>query len=358
MAISEICIDTPEKWDSVVRSFPEYDTYWLSGYVKAFQIHGDGEPRLIYYESKDSSFRGINVVMKRDVADDVRFKGILEPGIYFDYSTPYGYGGWLIDNPLTNDMSRLFEEYGDFCRQHNVISEFVRFHPLRKNHENVSLYYDVVPLGEVVALDLSSPETIWKNLSGTCRNRVRKSIKGQVRIYHGHYPEIYSVFQNIYNQTMDNDHAVDYYYFGAPFYESILTDLSENAQVFYAQIPDGTIIAAAIMLTANGIMNYHLGGSLREYSDVAPMNQLFYKAALWGCANGCHTLYLGGGVGSGEDSLLRFKRNFYKGDLSRFYIGKYIFHLDAYRFLLDIRKKDCPMIEQTTFFPAYRGKIT
>ena len=102
-------------------------------------------------------------------------------------------------------------------------------------------------------------------------------------------------------------------------------------------------------------MNYHLGGSLREYSKVAPMNQLFYKAALWGSANGFHTLYLGGGVGSGEDNLLRFKKNFYKGELSRFHIGKRILDENAYQKLLDIRKNSSSVIENTSFFPAYRG---
>lgn len=64
-------LEQSEHWDAVVRSFKEYDVYWLSGYVKAFQIHGDGEPLLFYYEENET--RGINVVMKRDVAKDERF---------------------------------------------------------------------------------------------------------------------------------------------------------------------------------------------------------------------------------------------------------------------------------------------
>lgn len=39
-----------KEWDEVVRSFAEYDVYYLSGYVRAFEIHGDGEPQLLYYE--------------------------------------------------------------------------------------------------------------------------------------------------------------------------------------------------------------------------------------------------------------------------------------------------------------------
>ena len=45
-------IEKKEHWDSIVRSFHNYDVYWLSGYVKAFQIHGDGQPLLFRYEGE------------------------------------------------------------------------------------------------------------------------------------------------------------------------------------------------------------------------------------------------------------------------------------------------------------------
>ena len=39
-------------WDEVVRSFAEYDVYYLSGYVRAFEIHGDEEPQLLFIPRK------------------------------------------------------------------------------------------------------------------------------------------------------------------------------------------------------------------------------------------------------------------------------------------------------------------
>ena len=105
------------------------------------------------------------------------------------------------------------------------------------------------------------------------------------------------------------------------------------------------------MLAANGRMNYHLSGSLREFSSLAPTNLLLYKAALWGCANGHKTLYMGGGVGSGEDSLFKFKKAFYKGELNRFYIGKKIFDQGKYDELVEMRT----MIDNPRYFPKYRG---
>ena len=39
-------IEQSNVWDEIVRSFHEFDIYWLSEYTRAFQIHGDGEPFL------------------------------------------------------------------------------------------------------------------------------------------------------------------------------------------------------------------------------------------------------------------------------------------------------------------------
>ena len=112
------------------------------------------------------------------------------------------------------------------------------------------------------------------------------------------------------------------------------------------------MIAASIMLAANGRMNYHLSGSVREYSNLAPTNLLLYEAALWGSAHGYQTLYLGGGVGSGEDSLFKFKKAFYRGeDLPRFHIGKKILDCEKYEALVGMRD-DLPV---SSFFPGYRA---
>ena len=74
-------IEEKAQWDSIVKSFTQYDVYYLSGYVKAFQIHGDGDPYLLYYE--DNGLRAIYVYMRRKTA----IEG------YYDSVTPYGYGG-------------------------------------------------------------------------------------------------------------------------------------------------------------------------------------------------------------------------------------------------------------------------
>ena len=332
-------------WDEIVKSFKEYDVYYLSGYVKAFLIHGDGEPLLFFYQ--DDKCKGINVVMKRDIALDKRFKGIIEVGRYYDFTTPYGYGGWLIEG---NEYNQLFNEYEKWCAENEIVSEFVRFHPVIKNQVYSQNNYQVIALGETVALDTTDKDNIWTNFNPKNRNVIRKAINNGVQIKKGLSKDLLEIFMEIYNKTMDKDNANVYYYFKTDFYHSILNDLKDNATVFYAEL-ENKIIAASIMIYANGRLNYHLSGSLREYQNLAPSNLLLWKAAEWGNEIGCKTFHLGGGVGSEEDSLLKFKKAFYRGDLCRYHIGKKIFSKEKYDYLLKIRGK----ITINSYFPEYRG---
>ena len=338
-------LDKSEQWDEMVCSFKQHDVYWLSGYVKAFMLHGDGEPLLIGYD--DGATKGINVVMKRDVSKDSRFNGRLPANEYFDFATPYGYGGWLIEG---NEKEKLFSEYEEWCKENGIISEFVRFHPVVGNQVFSEKYYDVVALGQTVAMKLDSPDVIWGNISSKNRNMIRKAEKSGIEIHMGSSEDLYKTFMEIYNGTMQRDNATDYYYFKPEFYNSVRCDLEDKAKIFYA-VKDSQIIAASIIIYDNGYLNYHLSGSLAEFRNLAPSNLLLYKAALWGSENGCNTFHLGGGVGSGEDNLFKFKRAFYRGDdLCRFCIGKKIFIEDRYNELVNMRSET-----ESSFFPKYRA---
>ena len=342
--LSVYTLEDSEKWDTIVRSFHEHDIYWLSGYVRTFQVHGDGDPLLFFYD--DGATRGINVAMLRDIAKAAPFRAYLEEGRCFDLATPYGYGGWLIEGENTG---RLFRSYSEWLEKNGIISEFVRFHPLVKNHETCRGFYEIDRLGEVVHMDLSSPEVIWKNLTSENRNRIRKAIKNNVRVRHGSSSEIYEEFRRIYNATMDRNGAEKYYYFDRPFYEAVRKGLARNARIFWAE-KDGGVVAASMMIFANGYLNFHLSGSLEEYNTLAPNNLILYEAAIWGCENGYKTFLLGGGLGSKDDTLLRYKKTFHRGDRNHFFIGKKIIRPDLYKELVDMSG-----LNESPFFPQYRA---
>lgn len=334
------------KWDELVKSFSDYDVYYLSGYTKAFYLHKDGQPLAFYYE--DEGVKAINVVMKRDIANDPNFNN-LEKGKYFDLATPYGYGGWIIEG--NGSLDKLFVEYRDWCKQNNIISEVIRFHPVIANQDKVRDIYDVQDLGNTVYIGLDSEDYIWNNITSKNRNVIRKAIKNGVVIKHEFNSELLNTFKGIYNQTMDRDNADEYYYFDDEFYKSILNDLKDNADVFYAQY-DNKIVASSIILRASDKLSYHLSGSIREYSSLAPTNLLLCEVAKWGSNNGYKTLHLGGGVGSKQDNLYSFKKAFNKNEDLQYSIGKMIFDKDKYDYLVSLRKDDK---KRENYFPLYRA---
>lgn len=331
-------------WDSIVKKFAGYDVYYLSGYVKAFMIHGDGAPQLLYYEA--DGLRAIYVYMKR--------KTDLEG--HYDSVTPYGYGGVLFEGDTSEDNLQTFwKAYVAKMKEEGIVDNFVRYHPVLANAIPMKTISNVIDLGKTVAFDLSSPEIIWENIISKNRNMIRKAEKNGIEIHHGKDFKLFSEFKRIYNATMEKDHAEEYYFFGDAFYESIHRDLHDNYEMFYAVL-NGKIIAMSIMLFANSQMHYHLSGSMMEYRNLAPSNLLLYKAALWGCEHGYNTFHLGGGVGSGEDNLYKFKAAFNRKSDYQFSIGKEIFNQKEYDELVALRAtRDTDFNMESKFFPLYRS---
>ncbi len=340
-----------DKWDEVVKTFPNYDVYYLSGYVKAFEVHGDGKPILLYY-TDDKGGRAICALMVRDVANDALFVGKIPVDCYYDAVTPYGYGGFIFDGDVDTDA--LSCEFRQVLKDNQINSVFFRFHPVLENANENAKIVDVLPLGKTIALDLSSPEIIWENIISKNRNMIRKAEKSGVVIHHSSDPMLFGAFKEIYDETMRTDEAEDYYFFKEDFYTSIADELSGNFEIFYATYED-KIISIAIMIFANNQMHYHLSGSRREYRHMAPSNLLLYKAALWGNEHGYKTFHLGGGVGSGEDHLYKFKAAFNRNSNYKFAIGESIISQNTYDKLMSIRGFSDSEASTIAYFPQYRA---
>ena len=342
--IKIIDLSHPAEWDAMVGTFSNHDIYYLSGYTKAFYIHGDGDPQLLYYEAE--GLKAIYVYMKRKTA----IEG------YYDSVTPYGYGGVLFDGDTSEqNLQAFWKAYVEKMKEEGIVDNFVRYHPVLANAVPMKQISTVIDLGKTIAFDLASPEVIWENIISKNRNMIRKAEKNGITIEHGKGMDLLDKFTEIYNATMDKDHAEEYYYFKRPFYESIDRDLQDNYEMFYAMY-EGRPIAMSIMIFANGRLNYHLSGSDIEYRNLAPSNLLLYKAALWGYEQGCKTFHLGGGVGSGEDNLYKFKAAFNKNSDYQFSIGKEIFDQEKYDELVKIRRESDASFDETShFFPLYRA---
>jgi hypothetical protein len=275
---------------------------------------------------------------------------------YYDSVTPYGYGGVLFEGDTSEEnLLSFWKAYLEKMKEEGIVDNFVRYHPVLANAVPMKSISTVIDLGKTVAFDLSSEEVIWNNIISKNRNMIRKAEKNGVEIHHGKDMELFKDFKRIYNATMEKDNAEAYYFFENEFYDSIHNDLHDEYEMFYAVL-NGEIIAMSIMLFANGQMHYHLSGSMSEYRNLAPSNLLLYKAAIWVCEHGYKTFHLGGGVGSGEDGLYKFKSAFNRNSDYQFSIGKEIFDQEKYDELVSLRARQDPEFnKESNYFPLYRS---
>lgn len=326
-------MEEKEKWNKVVKSFKNWDIYYLQEYAASFQLHGDGTPFLLEYTDQDTHF--CYVVMCSDVSDSPKFKGIIKTGEFYDFETPYGYGGPLCDSVISEYSQRKFlTEINRYACEHGIVSQFVRFHPLLMNHEVAPLVFETRYLHDTIYIDTESPEVIMQNMDSKNRNMVRKAAKNGVTIERRSIDQ-YQDFLPIYVETMEKDKAEEYYFFGEDYFKA-QQGLKDNSCIFYAML-EGNPIAAAIMYYNDKFIHYHLAGTHTEFRKYAPSNLLLYEAACWASEQGIKKFHLGGGI-TQDDNLFGFKKQFNKNGRLPFVIGRTIFNKSAYNRLLQIRK--------------------
>lgn len=313
-------------------------------------LHGDGDIFLLYFENGNDKF--CYVVMQSDIADTFQFSEILEKGTYYDWETPYGYGGPLTDTIISEESQKLFKsEISAYCREHKVVSQFVRFHPLLKNYEVLPEVIETRYLRDTVYIDTASSELIMANMDSKNRNMVRKAQKSGVTIVKKDITE-FDVFVSMYEETMKKNGAEEYYTFHRDYFESLRT-MKDNAFILYAMYED-IPISGSIMYYNDRYMHYHLSGSNTEYRKYSPSNLLLYEAACWASEHGIKQFHLGGGMAP-NDSLFGFKKQFNKNGRASFVVGRTIFKQDAYEELLNIRKREDPEFDvNNSFMIQYR----
>lgn len=339
-------------WNDVTSGFRNRDIYHLREYAQSLQLHGDGEPRLIYHEENGNKL--MYVMMENDIAGFRPFKSCLEKGKYFDWTTPYGYGGPLaqgnMDDKFLNNFKKELDEY---CREHQIVSQFFRFHPLLQNQEIFETVSDVLYLKKTVYIDTADEEVIFRNMTPNNRNMVRKARKNGVEIIYDKGEHL-EEFIEIYEKTMHKNKAESYYYFEKEYFEFLIHNLKDHIMFFYA-LYDGKIISASVFFYNQQYMHYHLSGTLPDYGRLAATNLLISEAADWAAKQGIRMLHLGGGV-EAEDSLLTFKKHFNRNGLIDFYIGRNVFIPDIYNELVELRAKvDESFDRNKKFMIKYRG---
>ena len=238
--LSVFSVNESNKWDEIVRSFINYDVYYLSGYAKAFQDHGDGEPLLLYYEHEGT--RAMNVVMKRDISESDFLKNKIPTRTYFDLSTPYGYGGFWTEGDASDPLN---QEYDNYCRDNGFVSEFVRFHLFSNYHLN---YNGRVESNShnVVCLIEEPLEVIYRHFEHKVRKNIKRAVSSGLLVEIDTSGERVNDFIDIYNRTMMRTNARGYFLFPNNFFETI-NNLKNNIAYFHVLFEDKVISSELVL---------------------------------------------------------------------------------------------------------------
>ena len=346
--ITQVEINDMEKWNDCVRSFLHYDVFYLPEYVSAFMNEDkkNGIPILLLYENEED--RAINVVFKRDVALDAKFRDKIPEGKYYDLISPYGYGGFM--GKIT-DYDELNRTYNVFCNERSYVCEFVRF-------ELFSDYYahydgDVESRTHNVVRNLEmSLDDIWMDFKQKVRKNVKRANQNNLEIIIENTDDHLREFLDIYYSTMDRSNAEKQFYFSKEFYDT-LNQMRDNIMYFHV-VSAGKIISTELVIYGSENCYSYLGGTNRDYFELRPNDFLKYEIIKWAKGHGLKNFVLGGGYGA-DDGIFQYKTCLAPHGIVDFYIGKKIFDKAAYQELVDIRYKEQQERLKESFFPAYRA---
>lgn len=340
-------LDNSQKWDNVVRSFENYDVFYLSSYVRAFQLEDskNGEPVLFLYENGED--RAVNVVYKRDAADEPGLSGKIEHGKYIDLITPYGYGGFMGN---VTDWDNLNEEYLEFCIGSHFVCEFVRFGLFSEYSKHYDGKIETHSHNIVRNLRLSSDE-IWRDFKPKVRKNVNRARTYNLEIIQDKNGEYLDDFLHIYYSTMKRADAEDRYYFSKKFYK-VINQMEDNI-IYFHVLYKGKIISSELVIYGAENAYSFLGGTEKEYFELRPNDFLKYQIIEWCRERGLKNFVLGGGYGK-DDGIYQYKKNLAPNGIVDFYIGKKIFDNDVYNELVRIQSLGKEKDNDISFFPAYR----
>lgn len=276
-------------------------------------------------------------------------------GPYYDLITPYGYGGPILEAEDAGDKKELchlfFHAFRQYCQEENIVSEFIRFHPVLKNAADFKEWYDVGFMRNTIQTRLDeTADPLMSEYSPSVRRYIRQALEQGVEYKVTVNPHDLERFKDLYFQTMNRNKAGEYYYFDDEYFEQCLR-LFGRQLVVVEVMWKGTVIAMSLNFASNGVLHVHLTGSLESYHHLHAPIVLQYALLRWGMDNEIKQIHHGGGrTNEPDDKLYLYKKKYGRGQELEFHVGKQVWNPEIY----DLLCKKAGMEEDHSFFPAYR----
>ena len=325
------------------------DLYFDPNYAKLYEKIEHGKAVFWEYNGKEGKITN-SFLLRKIECDGIE-------GEYYDIVSPYGYGGPVIieinDGYTKEDLVDAFErEFSKYCIDHNMVSEFIRFHPIENNGVDFQRIYNSECIRHTVGTNLKDfDDPVASEFGKHCRKKIKRVLREGIEWRITEHPDDVSGFTKIYYSTMDRNEATDYYYFGDEYFEDCVKYFKDHL-LFVEALYNGQTIAAGFYFIYNKTIHIHLSGTLTEYLHLSPAYILRYATTLWGKEHGYELIHHGGGRSNApDDELYTFKQQFGKNTEFGFYVGRKIWNQEIYNKLCEVMNKPV----DTAFFPAYRA---
>lgn len=339
-------LDETEYWEKYLERFVNYDVQYMWQYLFIYEKYEKSNARLFVYEDE------LGLVYYPFLLRAIDYT------CYYDITSQYGYGGPLIlcdSENINNLIHRYRKDFEKYCLENNIVSEFIRFHPMLQNHVGLESYIDLKYISNIIYVDLTkSEEDIWKNYKHSNRKCINKALRENVEVFNEVECKNFNSFYDIYINTMDRNNAKNYYYFSTDFFYNASILLKNNVMYFYS-VKDKKIVSTELVLYSKDYVHSFLGGTLNEYFEFRPNNILKHEIILEAKKKGVKYFILGGGY-KPDDGIYNYKKAFNPNGEKEFYVGKKVHNIEVYNNLVKKWNEKNPnrITDDTNFFPLYR----
>lgn len=323
------------------------DIYFIKEWGKVNQYIEPGEPREFVLSTENG------IVRNQYILREIPF--VYKRKKFYDITSPYGYGGPYIEECKDGYKDILLQQYMDsfekYCRENDIVSEFIRFHPIVGNAKDFRKIYAAECIRHTVGTDLTGDgDPVQLEFSKSCRKNIKRAIKAGVTWNVTERPTDIQGFVDVYYSTMDRNEAGEFYYFPKEYFDTCMELFGDHILLVQAIYEEKTI-AAGFYITYGDVIHAHLSGTLSEYLYLSPAYIIKYATARWGKEHGYKLIHYGGGTSNDpENSLYQFKLKFTKDTIFDFYVGRKIWNPEIYEGLVALTGK-----YDAEYFPKYRG---
>jgi predicted N-acyltransferase len=210
-------------------------------------------------------------------------------------------------------LRRYRKELDQFCADNNVVTEFVRFHPLYECLETLSRIEALIPASDILYVDLSKGYE-------AARKQYRKGHKwaAQKAARDGASWNIVELnddnlatFIRLYEWTQRRNGTRGMYVQKEPFFRSMF-DVLKSRALLVESYAHADVVSSSIFLDDKTCLWYQYSGSALDLLGTNAHTYLMDRMVAWAAAKGFSYLVLGGGGDPHDatDGIAKFKRGF------------------------------------------------